>query len=70
MSLENLVEVFVPYEVENHIALAGLALVEADVVLDADFVEHVEKSLGTGVWKRTVLSAGVLIAEMAVLGIA
>lgn len=70
MPLEGLVPVFVPAQVEDYIALAGLALVKADVVLDANFVKHVEKSQGIGEWKGTVLPAGVLVAEMAVLSIA
>lgn len=59
-----------PAQVEDYVALAGFALVEAYIVLDADFVQHVEESKGIGEWNGTVLSAGVLVAEMAVLRVA
>lgn len=70
MSLEGFVPVFVPAQIEDYVALASLALVEADIVLDTNFVQHVEESQGISEWKRAILSARVLVAEMAVLRIA
>ena len=70
MSLEGFVEVSVPAQVEDDVALASSALVEAYIVFDADLVQHIEEREGISVWKRAVLPAGMLVAEMTVLRIA
>lgn len=70
MLLEALVKVFLPYQVEDEVALASLVGVEADVVLNTNLVEHVKDGHLGGERKWAVNLALVGVAEVAILRVA
>ena len=62
-------KITVEYEIEDKIALTVL-LVEAHVVFNSYFMQHIENGHFAGVWKWTVPVAIVAVTEMAVLSVA
>lgn len=70
MLLKQLVKVSVPAKVENKVTLTGFHVVKAHVVFDSNFVEHVMHRHLAGERQRTVHSAVVVAAKVAVLAVA
>lgn len=62
-------KITVEYEIEDKIAFTVL-LVEAHVVFNSYFMQHIEYGHFAGVWKWTVPVAIVAVTEMAVLSVA
>ena len=69
MALEVALKAPVPNEVENEIILTSLLAVEANIVLHPDLMEHIKQCLIGVIRQHTVLSAGIRLAEVALLKI-